>query len=416
MRAYLARTGTRSSLWGVFDQCLSSGTNFFLGLVVVRAVTVTEFGMFSLAYVAYTLTLGLARALVFEPLLIRHTRSRPTVATGAPDAFGASVAIGASVGAILAAVGGILSLESSSALITMGFLMPGLLLQDAIRGFWYSRGFQRKAALNDLVWGISALSSLLLLTTFSQDPPVWAFIMAWGLAGTSAGLWGMRGLGHAPALGGSIRWIKGHSRLVGSLLLDYVVTVGVAQASFALVAGIAGAHEFGIMRTALVPLGLLNVLYTGSRFIVLPRIASAIQAPIVSPARLRLPSLLSLGLALAAISWAGLIVFAPDFGTFVVGRTWDNARAAFVPLAGVLVAQAITVGADVAIRGSRRPFDLVTSRAIAGPITLLLTGVGAAAGGAVGASQGMALGYLLTAATLWSFAIARLASPGGQPT
>jgi O-antigen/teichoic acid export membrane protein len=369
---------------------------------VVRGVDVTEFGVFSLGYVFYTLALGLSRAVIFEPLVIRYNRSSEQERLKVCEALGASVVIGVITGSILAIGALLIGGDSTTALLAMAVLLPGLLVQDGVRGYWYSGGAQRRAAVNDGVWGAVALPLLVVAGLVVEDAPASLMIMIWGLTGNLAGAWGVHSVRQRLDITGSRRWLTGHARLVGPLLVDYCVTIGVAQASFGLVAIVAGVTEFGIMRAALVPLGFLNVLYTGTRLLMLPMMSRRAGA-VKEEAHPNRPSMwVSLVLSVAAALWSALIALAPGLAQLVVGDTWDTARPAFLPVAAVLVAQGLAVGADIALRGGRRPSDLVRARLVAAPVTLLLTALGATTNGALGAGVGMAIGYFFTTGMLWT--------------
>lgn len=414
-RIRLAGVIHRPGLWGMCDQCLSSGTNLFLTLIVVRSVSIPEFGTFSVAYIVYTLALGLARALVFEPIVIREARSEEDGEPSSRDALGVSVTVGVTVGTALACGGLILGDEAASGLVSMAAILPLLLVQDGVRGIWYSRGLHRNAALNDLLWALGALISLLLVSAIQNDPPVWLLIAAWGLPGTLAGLWGLKSVGGGLTISAGRGWFVGHGGLIASLLLDYCVTVGVAQACFALVALVAGIEELGLMRAALVPLGFLNVLYTGTRLVTLPSMSRQGESGEMSVKAIRLPVAVSATMGTIALMWSVFIWLMPGVVRVVVGENWDSARQVFLAVAGVLVAQGVTVGADIALRGSRRPFDLARARLMSAPVTLICTSSGAMASGALGASLGMGIGYLFTSGMLWRYVI-REGESGRRPS
>ena len=71
--AVSTRAGASRLAWTVGDQVLSSGTNFALGIVIARMVSLREFGVFTLVYATYQIALGIARALVSEPLVVRFS-------------------------------------------------------------------------------------------------------------------------------------------------------------------------------------------------------------------------------------------------------------------------------------------------------------------------------------------------------
>ena len=63
--------------WGLGDQALSSMTNFAVGILVARSVSVADFGAYALAFSAYCFILGISRALATEPFAVRFVISEP---------------------------------------------------------------------------------------------------------------------------------------------------------------------------------------------------------------------------------------------------------------------------------------------------------------------------------------------------
>ena len=56
--------------WGLGDQAVFSLTNFAVGIYVARTLGLTDFGIFSLAWVTYSVVVSLSRGLSTDPLSV----------------------------------------------------------------------------------------------------------------------------------------------------------------------------------------------------------------------------------------------------------------------------------------------------------------------------------------------------------
>src|SRR5215207_10354708 len=59
--------------WGLADQAVSSLTNFAVGIYVARSLGIIAFGIFSLAWVTYSVVINLSRGLATDPLMVRFS-------------------------------------------------------------------------------------------------------------------------------------------------------------------------------------------------------------------------------------------------------------------------------------------------------------------------------------------------------
>src|SRR4051794_18347281 len=57
----------REGAWAMVDQILSSGTNFVPSLLLARVLGPSDFGTFSLAFLAWFLTLSVIRSALMQP-------------------------------------------------------------------------------------------------------------------------------------------------------------------------------------------------------------------------------------------------------------------------------------------------------------------------------------------------------------
>ena len=166
--------------WGVADQGMSSLTNFVLAIYVVRTLGAAQFGAFSLAYVTYGLAINASRGLSIEPLLIRFSGTvLPTWRRATARSTGTALLVGLVTGTCALAAGRLVGGTTGLAFVALGLALPGLLLQDSWRYSFFALGRGRHAFINDTVWAVVLLPSMVLLRMSGHANVFW-FVLAWG--------------------------------------------------------------------------------------------------------------------------------------------------------------------------------------------------------------------------------------------
>jgi len=174
----MSRAAARRAAWGVADQAVSSLTNFAVLVVAARALDLEEFGALALALAAYSVALGVTRALSGEPLTVCY--SATSVERTASEARGALATAGAAgvlCGVVFALVGAVLGGSVGTALLVLAVVVPGLVIQDTWRFVFFAMGRARAACVNDTVWLV--VLGILLVVVGSRSlserlsPPRW---------------------------------------------------------------------------------------------------------------------------------------------------------------------------------------------------------------------------------------------------
>jgi len=104
----------RQGAWAVVDQVLSSGTNFVPAILLARVLGPSDFGAFSLAYVAWFSVLAIIRSALMTPYTLDAS-----AAEGArwrditKRAGGAIVLVGVFCGVVFAIVGLVIGTSSN---------------------------------------------------------------------------------------------------------------------------------------------------------------------------------------------------------------------------------------------------------------------------------------------------------------
>jgi O-antigen/teichoic acid export membrane protein len=394
---------TRSgrALWSLVDQVLSSGTNIALGLVIARLVSAREFGAYSLAFVAYTVILGLCSAGISDPVVVRHSSfgaGRRSTTWGA--ATGAAIVFGLLTGLPVALAGFVVGGPLGRCLLAVGLLLPGLLAQDVIRYVFFAEGSPRGASGIDAVWAATQLTAYVGVAAGMAAPGPEHLLAAWGLSAWVAALVGLVRLRVRPTLGAGRQWWMEHRDLGRPFAGDFAMRTGASQLAMAGAGAVAGLQALGALRAGLLLMGPVNLAASGLRIFALPE-GSRIRDR--SPGKL-LPASVVLATVIVAggALWSVVLLAIPDsVGIELLGDTWSGARellpfVAVLTLGGVSAAPAL-YGLRILGAGRR----LLRARGIDAVLTTVAAVGGAAAYGARGAALGWAAANVVVSVVWW---------------
>ncbi|TCC65935.1 hypothetical protein E0H73_03135 [Kribbella pittospori] len=397
----LAGPAGRAS-WGLADQALSSLSNLAVGLVVARSSTVSDFGVYALAFGGYTIALNVSRAVATEPLAVRHSGERT------PDwerAVRASTATALLAGFLAMLVGlGIAAfpgVPSKGVLVAFAVTMPGLLLQDAWRWAFFVVGEGQKALVNDLIWLLTMLvifGGLYLTDTASA----FTLTFAWGLGAVIAALAGRFQAGISPRRQLIREWLRRNWDLTPKYMGEMLAVSGTIQVYMLGITAAAGLAATAGIRGAQVLLGPVNVLNQGIRMISVPEAARALRH---SYRRLWLVGLvISLGVGAGALAWGAVFLLLPD----VVGRqllgpgVWAQAHTVLIPVILLQALGASNAGAFAILRALAAATRGLRVRLISSVILITFGVGGAVLADAEGAAWGLAAASFCTLLLWWN--------------
>lgn len=367
-----SRTAVRVS-WTVVDQGLSAASNFLLAVLVARAVDAEAFGAFSVAFLVYSIAVAVNRALIGQPLQITFAAEGPRQFRSAVrSALGATILLGVAGGAVAAVAGSLMAGPIGQALVALGVVLPGLMLQDICRLAFFAGARPARATAIDALWTVVLLAGLLLAPT--ADAGVWLPILIWGASGLlSAGL-GLVLLDSWPRLRGSVRWAVAQRRLTGYLLAEYLLGQGLAQWGILMVGIWGTAAGVGALRAAQVLLGPLNILGAAAFMFAVPEVARRIGRPagLSSSARRRFALAVSGALGGAAALYGAVLLLLPtSWGEALLGATWTGARSVLLPICLLTVAAAAATGPVAVLYGMGRPKITLAVNLVRAPMLIV---------------------------------------------
>ncbi len=394
----VGRTNLTQAPWGVLDQAVSAGTNLGLSLAVARSVSAREFGAFSLVYILYTVLLGLVRTTGTDVLAIQHAGSPTRLRQVAADATGYALTVGALAGSacLLLALTGLW--HERALLLVLGLGFPLLLLQDAWRGVLLAQTKPRGALANDLVWAVVQFGLLGLCWALAGPLPIWGFLAVWAAGAAAGAVFGLVQTRIVPRPRLPHRWVRGNRQLALPLLLTELLVQLPAQVTYLLVPLFADLGQLGVLRATYLLFGPIGLVCQSIGALALP---DAVRVADRERAR-RLAVRVSVALAVVATGWSVVVLALPSAaGHAVIGASWTSSPWVRVFLALSLVAEAVLVGARVALATWLLPRMLLRGRLVSAPVIVIGGLALVSRYGAAGLAAALAAGYTITAAVSW---------------
>lgn len=407
-----SRDRARRAGWNIADQALSALTNVVLAFVVARNVSAEGFGAFSVAFLLFSLVIGIERSLVGEPLAIRHSHETP-----AQQRVTVRLALGTSLA--LALVASVVSLVLGLAfpgvlgrtLLVLACVLPFLVVQDAARMAFFAWARPRDATVNDAVWAAVQFGLVAGVAGAGLATPA-AMVACWGGGAAAAVAVALRQLQAWPTLRGVLEWSGRHRDVAGYLLLEYLVGVGAFQGGLLLIGASLGVGDIGALRAAQVLIGPVGILSTAAMTFGVPEIARRRSLPARAE---RLAVLASVGFMAVTGVYVALLVLVPDdLGQVLLGDTWTGAEAVLVPVALASLVAGAKVGPAIITYGlglARRTIWLVSSL---GLLAVLFMGVGAWLADSVGLAWGLCAAQAVIV-PWWFLLLHRAVRSGAKP-
>lgn len=389
--------------WGLADQAVSSMTNFAVGVFVAKALGPVEFGVFSLAWVTYTVVLNISRGVSTDPLVVRFSGVAPARwGLAVSRSTATALQVGLVAGALCVAVGLILGSTVSGSVGTafagLGVVLPALMLQDSWRFAFFAAGLGKRAFGNDMVRGV-ALVPLMVLA--AQHGSMLGFLLAWGGSAAVAAGYGWWQTGLRPAWSGTRSWLRDHRELGPRYLVENVSISGATQLRAYGLGAVAGLADVGAVRGAELLLGPFLAVLMGLSLVAVPEAARMLRR-----GRRQLVSFCRwLGgiQAGAALLWgvALLVLVDDDLGRLVLGDVWPLASELIVPVTLDVAAAGLMNGAAAGVRALGAARRSLRAQLITAGAYLTAGLAGAVAGGAAGSAWGVAVALGLGAAAWW---------------
>lgn len=379
---------SRRVVYAIVGNGMASLASFALSVSIARSTSITVFGAFSIALVAYLFTSGLVRAGLTDTALARPddpaTHARSFQRASFIALLGAAVLIGWGW------------ISGNYFLVVLGLSLHGLLALDFVRTYDSAVGRAARAAAATASWSILSISVSLLSLLITIDPLV--LFATWAVGGAVCG-YVLTFLVRAPLVP---RWVRDRTdtRAAAAFAADYLVGSGGSLLTTGLLGFLDDFRIIGALRGAGTLLGPMNLISTTARSLMLPFLArqkADSNSQLKSAAGATVAQVLVLAPLLAALQMI------PDsWGVQLLGETWQLAGLALLPLSieavFALVSAVAASGHRVAFAG-KRTLILRVTLGVPRPVVVLLC---AQTWGVLGAAWSMAAISVVNAAVWWA--------------
>ncbi|MFG2971454.1 hypothetical protein ACGFYY_00440 [Streptomyces sp. NPDC048331] len=376
----------------VLDQAASSATNILVLVLAARLSSASGFADFSMVYVTFSVLLGLNMAYVGQSLVLEKGER---LGAECRSAVGFTAAGSAAVGGLLAVVGLALPGATGTAFLSLGLVLPLVLLQDGLRYCFSALRAPERALAADALRLVCVVAALAVQP---EGASAGRLVLAWGLSALPAlglGLWLLR-----PYVRGGRADLRPYLRrghLGQRFVIEFAVGNGSSQLAVLGLGVFATPLAVGALRGATTLFGPLNVLFNS---------ANAFGPPVLGRLggkRATVRATAALGLVLAAVGagWATALYLLPDrLGRELLGDTWAGASA-LLPATG---AQYAVMGLGTCALLTLRVLAPKATLSLQVVFSLLSVGLllgGYALWGMAGAAWGLAAGSALKALAAW---------------
>ncbi|MER7464799.1 hypothetical protein [Streptomyces sp. NPDC097981] len=377
----------------VLDQAASSATNILVLVLAARLSSASGFADFSMVYVTFSVLLGLNMAYVGQTVVLEKDEDRLGAVCRSGLAF--TGAASAAVGAALAVVGAALPGAGGRAFLTLGLVLPLVLVQDGLRYCFSALRAPERALAADALRLACVVAALLLQP---EGASAGRLVLVWGVSALPAlalGLFLLR-----PYVRGARADLRPYLRrghLGQRFVVEFAVGNGSSQLAVLGLGVFATPLAVGALRGATTVFGPLNVLFNS---------ANAFGPPVVGRASgkrgvVRLTAAMGGVLAVLGAGWGAVLYALPDrVGRRLLGETWA-AASSLLPATGVQYAvMGLGTCALLTLR-VLNPKATLSLQVVFSLLSVALLLGGYAVGGVAGAAWGLAAGSALKAAAAW---------------
>jgi hypothetical protein len=406
-QAPAASGSTRSkALWTLADQAVSSATNAAISFLIAHQVSSVEYGAFGVAYTLFALVIGLSRGATCMPLSMFYSGTSPSSFRAAASATtGSSLVFGVAVGVVFAGAGVGIGGPVGSALLAMGLVLPGLMLQDAWRYVFFAMGRPFGAFANDVAWAVVQVIGIWVLIHrgVTQSSPL---VLAWGASALVAALLGIAQAGFWPSPGATRRWLEENRTDATYLASEFLTVQGSLQASMLAIGAVGSLSTIGALQGARTLLGPTTVVGVGVVSFALPEFSKRTSMTAWERERAAIAlSGLVIGIGLA---WSMIFYFLPDqYGRALLGDSWDGVKHILGLSILHYTAAAVPVGPACMIYALGKTKITFRVNVVFAPFLLGLPVLGAVLGEARGAVVGFNIAFWVFA-PVWFILLRRV--------
>lgn len=379
------KTSSNRALWGLLNEGTDAVSNLLLAIYIANAVSLPEFGAFSVAYALLPLGLLASRACGSTPFLVRGGRgTKAETQTEASFSLGASLMVGLCLTLTYAALGAFAQDPQSGIFGSFAVVASMLVLQDSYNYVLYQRHQPARAFACNATWLLTQLLLFTSLLLFApQSIPADLYILAWGAAcgaSTLVAVWLSLTM---PRIRGLCSWFTEHGSMIKNLMLEDGARQSAQQGTVWLIAGLLGLSAVGTFRIAQVALGTTRLVVQGLAPIVLTELVNRLRKE--EGARTYAYRVATFNFLIVVTSAAFFLALPDSLGARLLGEGWSTASSTigFYGLASAFIAIALPM--QLGLRALERTSLLALTRILIAGVTPIAVLSGILVGGLGGA-------------------------------
>ena len=407
-----ARRASRFA-WSIGDQAISSVSNLLLSVLVARVVSADDFGAFAVAFATYQVMLGVSRAVVGEPTLIRSGKQAGVGQPLSPNGvLGSSLALGVVAALAALGVGLVTNGPISVAFTALAIGLPWLMLLDGLRYWEFAHSRPHVAAVLDCTW-LSVQLGALLVFTLLGNLDLWILTLTWAGGAAAGSIAYMVRFRAYPSPAGAVQWFRANSDMSPRFLGEDVTISGIQQGIVYFTVAFAGLAAAGSLRSAQVIMGPMNMVSMGLAVVVLPALSRRASTAVRTLPPISLATSLTFAISVAIYALVVSMIPAP-VGEWLLGDSWAGGLDVLGLVAALLAVNGLSYGATAGLRALEAIRASFRLRVTTAPLVLGLVALGALMGGLPGALVGAVCGsavqclaWWLTYMVLWRRSVTR---------
>lgn len=369
-----------------------------LSILVARAVSAEDFGIFAIVLSAWIILVGSIRAATAEVYIFNHAhlngRDRQRDRSAALlSGFLLAIVIGLALAAVCSVIGG----DIPRYLAVLGLGLPALLLQDANRMLLNVSHQPGKALLPDAIYICLLTVSMLV----PQSPSLLYMTWAWILCSSTSALIGILLVRPSVTRRAATTWMHaGRSRSL-YFFWDFFVSNGIANAAVFFVAAFGALSDSAAIRGCQVLLIPVLLIMRGASVTAGPRLARLSA----EGNRTRVPQIigaLSIALLCTVVAAGVVVALAPlPVMKLLLGDSAESTLALFPYAAVATLTLGIATVGMIGLKAIGHVQSSVRLKLLTAPATLSLLFFGTIYGGAPGSQIALASGEGFRSVLQW---------------
>lgn len=386
------------------DQCVSSLSNFAVGVAVARVAGVVGFGAYSLAYSVWLLLAALHRSMITDLMAIENDVHQSDAREHLRIGLAAELSLGVAAALLFAGIGAVLFMVGQHTFgvcfLALAPWLPCLLAQDYWRWVGFMRSEPGRALANDIVFDVIQAVAFVSLFAIGVRSSLVA-IGAWGVGGAGGALYGLWQFSIRPSLQGGVGRMRERWHLGKWLVAVNAAGSAQSQSTLVLTGGLLGPAGLGGLKaaTSLVS-GPSLVLIQAGGSLGLPEASKALHQRGWPGLRRVQRIIAAAGMVSVGLISVAVFLFGRQLLTLLYGPSFARFAAIADILALAVFVMTIPLGAILSLKATRQTREILPASLGSLIVSIIAVVILAPLFGVVGAAEATVIGNAARSAWL----------------